>query len=148
MFTQHAQINEHLAAIRTFVKTRIEKQRDSFDPENIRNFLDLYLEQERKPESIISGSNSSIHYFSAFKNVSWDGPVWTSGLNSSSPVITCLSILMFRVRTVSSWGVFDSSNWQIYTVSCRKTGVLSWHSGFLHRYKLVSTILIVSLSVV
>ncbi|XP_063408562.1 cytochrome P450 2B19-like isoform X1 [Mytilus trossulus] len=53
-WSSHAQINEHLAAIRTFVKTRIEKQRDSFDPENIRNFLDLYLEQERKPESIIS----------------------------------------------------------------------------------------------
>jgi len=52
---QISQVATHLEAIRTYIRSRIEKERESFDPENIRNFLDLYIAEEGKTDSKISG---------------------------------------------------------------------------------------------
>ena len=52
---QILQVSTHLEAIRTYIRSRIEKERESFDPENIRNFLDLYIAEEGKKDSKISG---------------------------------------------------------------------------------------------
>lgn len=49
-----SQVAIHLEAIRTYIRSRIEKERESFDPENIRNFLDLYIAEEGKTDSKIS----------------------------------------------------------------------------------------------
>lgn len=50
----NSQVAGHMAAVRTYMRSRVDKERDSFDPNNIRNFIDLYLEQEGKPDSKIS----------------------------------------------------------------------------------------------
>ncbi|XP_076083138.1 cytochrome P450 2B4-like [Mytilus galloprovincialis] len=40
--------------VQDYVRSRIDEERRSFDPNNVRHFLDLYLQQERKSNSKIS----------------------------------------------------------------------------------------------
>lgn len=42
---------DSLDAMVSFVKTRVEDHRHGFDPNNIRDFVDLYLEYQQKTDT-------------------------------------------------------------------------------------------------
>jgi hypothetical protein len=54
--TQVKQLIERRHQIQSYIETRIDEQRKTFDPQNIRNFLDLYLEQEGHTDAKMSGT--------------------------------------------------------------------------------------------
>ena len=54
--TQVKQLIERRHQIQSYIETRIDEQRKTFDPQNIRNLLDLYLEQEGHTDAKMSGT--------------------------------------------------------------------------------------------
>ena len=54
--TQVKQLIERRHQIHSYIETRIDEQRKTFDPQNIRNLLDLYLEQEGHTDAKMSGT--------------------------------------------------------------------------------------------
>jgi hypothetical protein len=58
--------------IQSYIETRIDEQRKTFDPQNIRNLLDLYLEQEGHTDAKMSGTPFSFTnpiYYLCCKNI-------------------------------------------------------------------------------